>query len=351
MEQANPTPSEEGGASTLDRIEQFLSGDTTETPQNQSDDAVETSDEQEKPQQTEPDKADNADESEQESETPNEYQLSDVAKLLGADESALDVDDDGNVLVKTKVDGVEGKAKFADLLKSYQLQAHVDNQVREAAEQRKALQEQSQAMQQQMQLQQAVIDKIAEVKSLEANLAQYNGIDWNALIDSDPVQAVKLDRQYRDLQQQHSVKLQEVEQTRNSVHQQQQQQQAAMLQSEHQALLTAIPDWSDSGKADKEKQLIAADLKARGFTDADIQSLSNHRTVLLARDAMLYRQQQAAKPATEKQVRAAPKIIKPGASQTGDRNVKTLQNLKTAVIKSSGSKQSVVDYLLATGKA
>ena len=348
MEQENPT-AESGGASTLDRLESFLS--TDEPSQQASEPSHPEQDEEEQVDaQNETDDSDKADEQKAESEPPNEYQLSDLAKLLGADESALDVDDDGNILVKTKIDGQEGKAKFADLLKSYQLQSHVDKQVREAADQRKALQEQSQAFQQQMQVQQAVIGKMAEVKSIEASLAQYNGIDWNALIDSDPVQAVKLDRQYRDLQQQHYAKTQEVEQASANIQNQQQQQHAATLNQERQAMIVALPEWADEGKASKEKQLIVADLKARGFSDGDIQNLANHKAVLLARDAMLYRQQQAAKTVTEKQVRAAPRIIKPGAAQTGNRGAQNVQTLKTAVRKSSGSRQSVVDYLLAAGK-
>ena len=101
-----------GGESTLDRLEALLSAD--DAPQEPSEpqeqeaqaDAPDATDDPEK-----------ADANEAESETPNEYQLADVAKLLGADESVLDVDEDGSVLVKTKIGGEEGKVKFADLLK------------------------------------------------------------------------------------------------------------------------------------------------------------------------------------------------------------------------------------------
>lgn len=346
MEQANPTG--DSGASTLDRLNAFLATEEEQHPETNPEPPPVEDEQGDAPNET-PD-PDPADEPEQKTEAPNEYQLSDLAKLLGADESAFDVDEDGSLKVKTKVDGQEGRATFADLLKSYQLQSHVDKQVREAAEQRKALQEQHQAFQQQMQVQQAVVGKIAEVKAIERDLAQFAQIDWNALTDQDPVQALKLDRQMRELQQKHFAARQEVDVAVKEVQTKQSESQAAMLQQEHQALMKALPEWADEGKASKEKQLIASDLKARGYTDAEIQRLSDHKAVLLARDAMLYRQQQGAKTVTEKQVRAAPRVVKPGTSQTGDRNAQTIQNLKTAVRKSSGSRQSVMDYLLATGK-
>jgi len=328
------------GESTLDRLESFLSADDDSQqepkppPEAKQADAPATETEE-------------VDADEKESETPNEYQLADVAKLLGADESSLDVDEDGSITVKTKIGGEDGKVKFADLIKSYQLQGHVDKQVREAAEVRKQANEYAQQVQQQTQVQQAVVGKIAEAKSIEAELAQYQGIDWNVLIDSDPVQAMKLERQMRDLQGKHSAKVNEINQAAQYVQQSQQQQTAASLENERQALMQAVPEWSSEAVAVKEKQAIAADLKSRGYSERDIQNLSDHKAVLLARDAMLYRQQKAAGSIVEKQVREAPKIIKPGS--TGAKNTNSVQRIHNEV-KRTGSRQSVVDYLLATGK-
>jgi len=337
MEQDNSTAS--GDESTLDRLTAMLSAD----------DAV---NEPSKPEQGEADApatdaTDEVDADDKESETPNEYQLADVAKLLGADESSLDVDEDGAITVKTKIDGTDGKVKFADLIKSYQLQGHVDKQVREAAEVRKQAQEYAQQVQQQVQVQQAVVGKIAEAKAIEAELAQYQGINWQALIDSDPVQAMKLEHQMRDLQGKHGAKVNEINQAAQYVQYQQQQQSDASLVTETQALLKAIPEWSSEAIATKDKQAIYADLTARGYSERDIKALSDHKAVLLARDAMLYRAQKAAGSVLEKQVRAAPKIIKPGS--TGTRNLNAIQKIH-AEVKRTGSRQSVQDYLLASGK-
>ena len=344
MDQANPT-GETSGASPLERLENLLSADDAPQPADVTDEVVEVQ-EADSPKPTE---TVEVDEQEQKGEIP-EYQLTDVAKLLGADESALDVDDDGNVMVKTKIDGQEGTAKFSDLLKSYQLQGHVDKQVREVAEQRKAMQEQATAFQQQMNEQYAVVEKVAEVKSIEASIAQYEAIDWDALTDSDPVQAMKYDRQLRDLKQQHADKVNEIRQHQGNFQQQQQHQYQATLESERQALLAALPEWNDATKAGAEKALIAADLKDRGFSDSDISRLSDHKAVLMARDAMLYRQQQVIKGAAEKQVRAAPRIVRPGASRGSSGPADSIKALRSEVKKSSGSRQSVVDYLLNTGK-
>lgn len=339
METESSTP-ETGGESTLDRLEALLSAD--DAPQEPSEPQQEA--QADEPATDEPEKVDAEDKGD---ETPNEYQLADVAKLLGADESSLDVDEDGAVLIKTKVDGQEGKVKFADLIKSYQLQGHVDKQVREAAEVRKQAQEYARAVQQQTQVQQAVVGKIAEAKVIENQLEQYQGINWAALEDSDPVQAMRLQRQFGELKQAYQAKVQDINQTQSQIQQQQSQQTAASLESERQALLNACPEWGSEAVATKEKQQIAADLKARGYSDRDIQGLSDHKAVLLARDAMLYRQGKAASNVAEKQIRAAPKIIKPGS--TASRNTNHIQKIHQEV-RRTGSRQSTIDYLLATGK-
>lgn len=283
----------------------------------------------------------------EEGETP-EYQLADVAAMLGADASMLDVDADGAIMVKTKIDGVEGKAKFSDLIKSYQLQGHVDKQVREAAEMRKAVQEQAQALQQQTQIQQAVIGKLAQIKSVEAEYANYQNINLDALIDSDPVQALKIQQRMRVLEGQHSALQSEAKQAVDQIQQHQQQSHAATLETERQALLNAVPEWKDDAVASRDKQAIADDLKARGYSERDIQGLSDHKAVLLARDAMLYRMGKTANAAIEKQVRAAPKIVKPGSTQSANR-MNAVQKLH-AEVRNTGSRESVERWLLATGK-
>jgi hypothetical protein len=339
METESSTPTT-GGESTLDRLESFLSADTDPKEPSEPQPEAKQADES----APEPEAVDDKD---SDSEPPNEYQLADVAKLLGADESSLDVDEDGSITVKTKIDGESGKVKFADLIKSYQLQGHVDKQVREAAEARKAAQDYVQQAQQQVQVQQAVVEKIAEAKVIETQLAQYQGINWSALEDSDPVQAMRLQRQFGELKQAYQSKVQEVNQAQTYIQQQQSQNTAASLESERQALAKACPEWSSEAVATKEKQAIAADLLSRGYSQADIQGLSDHKAVLLARDAMLYRQMKAQNTTAEKQVRQAPKIIKPGSS--APRNTNAAQKLHQEV-KRTGSRQSVMDYLLSTGK-
>src|SRR6478752_4270167 len=101
----NPTPGD-GDASTLDplaRIEQMLRAEDGPDEDKSAQDDVAT------------------DGDGQKSSEP-QLTTSDLAKYLGLEDGSLDLEEDGSVKFKTKVDGVEGAAKLQDLLKSYQLQ-------------------------------------------------------------------------------------------------------------------------------------------------------------------------------------------------------------------------------------
>lgn len=335
----NPTASQDAGASTQSRLESFLAAE--EMPDEQDQDQDNKADAQASNDESSADEQDNSGES-------PEYQLSDIAKLLGADESSLDVDDDGNVLIKTKIDGQEGKAKFQDLIKSYQLQGHVDRQVRDVAEQRKQVEMQVQAAQQQMQVQQQIIGVYAEAKAIEMELSKYANVDWNAYFDQDPVEAVKADRYMRELQNKHGQKMQEANKAQQYIMQQQQATTQQNLAQQQQMLIQALPSWNDGEVMKSESSKITSDLSNRGFNSQEIGNITDHRFLLLARDAMLYQQSQAGKDTTTKAVRNAPKIIKPGSNASSNTQDKTIKQLHANI--KTGRSGSVRDYLLATGK-
>ena len=164
-------------------------------------------------------------------------------------------------------------------------------------------------------MREAVIEHLAEAKSLESQLKQYQGVDWNALVDSDPIQAMKLDRQYRELQSAYSQKVNDIQAAQQNISDQRQHFTQELLQREKQSMLEAIPDWKDAEKSKSERAEIKASLQKAGFTPEEIENLSDHRSVVIARKAMLYDQMMSKKPEVQKRVSEAPKPVKPGTTQ------------------------------------
>lgn len=214
------------------------------------------------------------------------------------------------------VNGEQIKKSKAEVLELAQKGEDYTRKTQQLAEERRALQAQMQAAQQQLQMQSAVANLVAEAKAVEGQLAQYKDIDWNALVDADPVQAMKLDRQYRELQAYYQGKVNDINQTSQQVQSQQAQMKQEMLVREHQAMLQSIPDWADKTKFDSDVADIRGFLANTGFNADEIGSLVDHRHVIVARKAMLYDKLMAGKPAVTKKVAEAPKPVKSTAPQT-----------------------------------
>lgn len=342
----NPTPGNEG-ASITDRLERFL------TP----------AEELPEPKQAEPkaqadddaDPADDANQIEPENGEPEDDQqpqisTADIAKYFGLEENMLDVDDDGGLQIKTKIDGKEGAAKFADVLKSYQLQGHIDNKARAIADQERAIQARVQQVEQQAAQKLQQLESLANIAGQELN-REFQSVDWQTLRATDPAEySAKLaDFQLRQAQLNQVMGAAQQEKAQQEYSRAEQFQQ--YVAQEAQRLPEMIPEWKDEATAKKESAEIKEWGVKQGISAADLASVSNAAHVSVLRKAMLYDRLQQSKVSVENKVRTAPKLVKAGQPQQASREQQTVQNLRSQVRKSGGKGDSLVEYLLAAGKA
>lgn len=333
----NPTPTD-GGASTLDpldRIERLLSAESG------SDEGQEDT----------PDQSADDDKPDGDGQQSDEPQLttSDLAKLLKLEDGTLDLDAEGHPIFKTKVDGKEGTAKLQDLLKSYQLQEHVDRKSREAAEREKALQAREQEVTQQLQQKFQYAENLAQIAANQL-LQEYQSINWQALEQTDAGQAALLRQKFQERQAQLRGVLGNIEQQRNVTQQRWQMQAAQALQQEAQRLPEIIPEWKDVQVAEKERQEIREWAMRNGWQQEEVDNIARAHHVAVLRKAMMADRLNASKPQIENKVRTAPKLVKPGQAVQNSADQK-LQNLKTSVKKSGGKSGAIEAYLMARGLA
>lgn len=82
------------------------------------------------------------------------------------------------------------------------------------AEEKRAIEARAQALQAREHFQQQHIQAYAEVIAIDKQLSAFQKLDWGGLEDADPVQAMKLNRQMRELQEQKTQLMRGVEQTK-----------------------------------------------------------------------------------------------------------------------------------------
>lgn len=281
-----------------------------------------------------------------------QFTTADLAEALGIDESALDVGDDGKVVIKSKIDGKEGAAKLAEILKTYQIQGHAENRVKAVVEQEKALQARAQEAEQAFKQRLDHAEALASL-AMQDLMSDYNQYDWKALDshqDQGAVAALKLKFQERAAKIQGA--LQGVNAQKAQLGEKAKAQRAELLQREAARLPEVIPEWKDKATYEKDsKDIFDWGLKA-GYSREQMAALNESSALHVAtvRKAMLFDRQQESKAAVEKKVRTAPLIVKPGQAQQDSKGEK-LQSLKQQVIKSGGKGGSVAAWLQATGRA
>ncbi len=260
-------------------------------------------------------------------EEPTEEPVVVEAKEEPSDDPEFEIEVDG------AVEKVKGKDQIKELL---QKGRHYSKGTEENARVREILEAQHRHMQFVGGLQREIGGDIQELRQLDAQLEQYAKIDWNAAIDADFTNAMKLQEQRNQLRALRDAKFSELNQKQQQFSQGQAQAAQQLAAAEQAALFAKAPDLRNPEKWTKTQQAVAKGLADYGFTQAEIGGLMDHRMLLVARDAIEMRELRSQKAVAAKQVRAAPPVVKPGAAPTNKAATDAKDSLK--LIRQAGRK-------------
>ena len=171
-------------------------------------------------------------------------------------------------------------------------------------EQRQSVEAERQAFQNQVMAQQQNFQLHAQVAAIDQQIAQYANVDWQQLMDNDPVEAMKLDRGLRDLKETRNNMVQQAIQLQQQMDYERQAQYAQIVEEGKKQLAERIPNWS----AETAKSLRDYGVNF-GFSAEEMNGIVDPRHVEILHKAMLYDQLQAGKPEIVKKVGATPKTL------------------------------------------
>lgn len=256
-----------------------------------------------------------------EDEASTEQAQAQAEETAPTDEAPQLVDFDGKKLEipqGTPPALVEGVTKLAADLK-----ADYTKKTQEVAEQRKAIEQKSEAIQAQHKLLSANLEKTAELRAIQERLTQFEQIDWDQLVEADPVQATKLNLAYQKLQRQAQQAYGALQEGQQQQQQIEREQRAKALEEARADLKKRIPAWN--ADIDKAVTKTGEDL---GFTPKELGSMSDPRVIQALHEAAQWRQLQAAKPNALQKVVDAPRVLKPGPSAERRPNQAAFERLK-----------------------
>ena len=204
--------------------------------------------------------------------------------------------------------GEKVKLKKSELFAGYMKDADYRRKTAETAEQRRQAETLLQAVSQERQQYVTQLTNIMQV--LQSDM-QDDQAELSQLAQTDPAAYIARLQQTNARAQ----KYQQAEAARQALLKQEQEQvqrtRSEYERRERQTLIEKLPAWRDEKRASAEKKVIADYLIGRGFTPQDLNSLTDHRMLLLARDAALYH---ARKSVPQKQSTQHRAPVKPGAA-------------------------------------
>lgn len=228
-------------------------------------------------------------------------------------------DPDEPELYTVKVNGEEIQVTLDELRNGYSRQSDYTRKSQEIAERRKAIE----AMEAEISAERAQYAELLPRMREQLQQQLQAEPDWDKLYEQNPAEAIKLERKWREAKQQREQQIQAVEQEQQrlaAIRQQQMQQQVAkQLEAEQARLPEMIPEWKNPETAKKEAKEIREFLLSKGFSEQDVDGITNAGVVAMARNAMLFEKGRAKISEAKGQAKPGPKPMKAGSRGTQPR--------------------------------
>jgi len=211
---------------------------------------------------------------------------------------------------------------------------------------REALAQEKAAIQAKAQITPRVVDAAGTVKYFQNALQQYQNVDWPTLARSvQPQEYMAAQAEFQKLRDGYQQALMQFNQAATELQQVDRTVNEAELKQHFARVLDEAPELRDPKRFSAESERMSSYLKGRGFSDQEINALSDSRYFGVVRDAARYRE--AVKARAERQ-QAAP-TLKPGAPPQRANPEQRKQEIVTKLhrTKDPAQKKALFDAALA----
>jgi len=259
-----------------------------------------------------------------------------------AEEESEESDEEAKeeLLYAVTVNGEEQEVTLEELTKGYSRQSDYTRKTQEIANNRKGMetlqQQYNSEISQIQQERQQYLESLNQIISNTASgLDKFVNVDWNDLKESDPLEYVTKREEFREAQEQVQAMQQEhyVAQQRQS--QDIQKFRTKALQEEHGKLVSVLPDWAEPEKQKKIVSDIRSYASGQGFSDEELNSLVDHRSLLVLMKAQKYDKLQKA-DIKSKKLKNKPRVIRAGAGKDKKEDSKRSAKQKMKRLRHTG---------------
>jgi len=250
-------------------------------------------------------------------------------------------DDQGDLpqTYTVKVDGQEFEVSLDELRNGYQRQSDYTRKSQAIAEQRKAYEANLQAVQQEREQYGQVLANMAHYQNLE--LQKFADVNWAALKEEDPMEYMEKRIEFQEakdkIAQVQAEQQRVYEQTRNEVSEHLNK----VVQEEAKKLVQALPEYADpSSSLKNDLRNYALSL---GFSDNDINGITDHRVVLVLHKAMM---NDSAAKSSVKKAKPIPRVVKSGTPESKNQKSRREMQSKRERLAKTGNVRDATSVFL-----
>ena len=259
-----------------------------------------------------------------------------------AEEESEESDEEAEeeLLYAVTINGEEQEVTLDELMKGYSRQSDYTRKTQDVAKERRNMdtlqQQYNSGLAQMQQERQQYLESLNQIISNSAsNLDKFVNVDWDDLKESDPLEYVTKREEFREAQE----RVQAMQQEHYAVQQKQSQDaqrfRSHALQEEHGKLVSILPEW---GEPEKQKKLVS-DIRSyasgQGFSDEELNSLVDHRSLIVLMKAQKYDKLQKA-DIKSKKLKNKPRVIRAGSGKDKKEDSRSSAKQKMKRLRQSG---------------
>jgi hypothetical protein len=245
-------------------------------------------------------------------ESEDEVEESDLEEEIDEEEEPTqELSDD--LTVRVKVDGEEMEVSLAELRNGYSRTADYTRKSTALADQRKQIESEIETIRNERALYQELLPQLRQ--QIEQQTSQEP--DWDSLYNDDPIEAARLERQWRSYKEEQAKKLSaiEAEQKRLSQTETAERQKKAQefVAAERAKLPEVIPEWKDEKVLVKEADELRKWAVSQGLTEREVDSVQQANILAILRKAMLFDKGKKNVESVKRPANKKGRVVRPGS--------------------------------------
>jgi hypothetical protein len=258
---------------------------------------------------------------------------------------------DTPTVYSVKINGEDHEVTEDELIKGYSRQADYTKKTQELSQYRSQLDQAAQFYQTEVaatqEARQQYINSLAQGVQLSlSSLQEFENIDWERLKTEDKEEYLTKRDDFREAQNSVQKLKQTHAQEAEKQNAEQQHQFQNWAQTEHQKLVSILPDWGDPVK----QKAIAGELRqfafTKGFAEEELAQLFDHRSILILMQAKAWEDdQKKVKTVKSKKIKNKPKVTRSGKGVQKSDSDKSKRAAQMKRLQETGHHRDAVSLL------